>query len=234
VLAGAVAGAVFAAVVSPILIRTRGVVTLMVTLALEQLVTTAATAATSLTGGGNGKIVTPAPAFPGGQPLLSDQSEYWFVFVVAAIVLVITSLVLHGRPGALLRGVRDNEIRMRATGHPVPFYLTIAYIAAGAIAGIGGSLLAIGQTFVSVGDIGFDTATLVLLAVTIGGAESVAGAIGSAVLVVITQDWLSGPWPGHGPLILGALFIIAVYALPGGAAALPAAITTRLGKGRRT
>ncbi len=43
-----------------------------------------------------------------------------------------------------------------------------------------------------------------------------------AGLIVFTRDWLSGPWPGHGPLLLGVLFLIAVYTLPGGLVGLTA------------
>jgi branched-chain amino acid transport system permease protein len=233
VIAAAVAGAVFAVVAAPILFRTRGVVTLMVTLAIEQLVTTAATALTAITGGSNGLVTTPPPLWWGLPALVSDRSEYWFVLAAAATALVLTAVVMRGRAGFLLRATRDNEARMRATGHPVATYLTLAYVGAGALAGTGGALLVIGQTFISVGDIGFDTATLVLVAVLIGGVRSLAGALGGAVVIVAAQDWLSGPWPGHGPLILGALFITAVYLLPDGAAAVPAQVTARLRKGHR-
>jgi len=53
---------------------------------------------------------------------------------------------------------------------------------------------------------------LVLLAVVIGGTSSLVGALLGAGLIVATRDWLAGPWPGHGPLLLGLLFIAAVYA----------------------
>jgi branched-chain amino acid transport system permease protein len=233
VIAAALAGAVFATVAAPILVRTRGVVTLMVTLAIEQLGTTAANALTAITGGGNGMVITPPHLWWGLPGLVSDRSEYWFVLCTATPALVFTGVVMSGPAGFLLRATRDNETRMRATGHPVVTYLTLAYIGAGALAGTGGALLIIGQAFISVGDIGFDTATLVLVAVLIGGVRSLAGAVGGAVLVVAAQDWLAGPWPGHGPLILGALFITAVYLLPDGAAAVPAQVTARLRKGHR-
>jgi branched-chain amino acid transport system permease protein len=233
VAAAALAGAVFAAATTPVLIRTRGVVTLMVTLAIEELVTTIATAATRLTGGSDGLVIT-APRLWWNLPaLISERSEFWFILATTGLVLGTTAVFLRGRIGLLLAGVRDNEPRMRTSGHPVARYLTLTYIAAGALAGIGGALLGIGQSFVSPGDIGFETATLVLVAVLIGGTRSLLGAIGGAVLIVATQDWLSGPWPGHGPLLLGALFIIAVYLLPDGIAALPAHVITRIRKDHR-
>lgn len=46
------------------------------------------------------------------------------------------------------------------------------------------------------------------------------GALLGAGLIVFTRDWVAGSWPGHGPLLLGALFIAAVYLLPRGLAGL--------------
>lgn len=41
-----------------------------------------------------------------------------------------------------------------------------------------------------------------------------------AGLIVTTRDWVASSWPGHGPLLLGALFVAAVYLLPRGLAGL--------------
>jgi len=100
--------------------------------------------------------------------------------------------------------------------------LTVTYIGAGALAGVGGALLVTIQRYVSPAHIGFETSSLVLLAVVIGGGASLVGALVAAGLIVFTRDWLSGPWPGHGPLLLGVLFVVAVYTLPGGLSGLVA------------
>lgn len=46
------------------------------------------------------------------------------------------------------------------------------------------------------------------------------GALAGAALVLTTRDQLAAPWPGHGPLLLGALFVAAVYLLPRGVAGI--------------
>jgi branched-chain amino acid transport system permease protein len=105
---------------------------------------------------------------------------------------------------------------MRASGHPVAGYLTVAYTAAGALAGVAGALLVTTQSYVSPGDGGFDVAALILLAVVIGGSMSMPGALAGAALVVATRDWVAGDSAGHAPLLLGCLFIACVYLLPNG------------------
>lgn len=46
------------------------------------------------------------------------------------------------------------------------------------------------------------------------------GALLGAGLIVATRDWVAGSWPGHGPLLLGVLFVATVYVLPRGLAGL--------------
>jgi len=221
-LAAATAAAVlFAALTGLAVVRTRGTAFLMVTLAVGELTASTATRWTSLTGGSDGLAGIPAVRLVWGAPALTtDRQVYWYALGVTAVVVAATVGVLRWPAGLLLTGIRDHEVRMRACGHPVGAYLLAAYTGAGAIAGVGGALLVCVQRYISPADVGFDTAALVLLAVIIGGAASVGGAFAGAALIVGTRDWLAGPWPGHAPLLVGAMLIAAVYVLPGGLSGL--------------
>lgn len=220
-LAAAVLGAGFAALTGPVVLRTRGTVFLMVTLALGELVATVASRWTSLTGGSDGLVAIPAMRpWPDADPLVDPRQIYFYVLAVTVPVVVVALLILSSPAGMLLRATRDNEPRLRAAGHATGRYLYLAYVGAGALAAIGGSLLVTVQRYVSPADVGFDLSALVLLAVVIGGTASLVGAFVGAALIVATRDWLAGPWPGHAPLLVGALLIAAVYALPQGVAGL--------------
>lgn len=217
-LAGAAAAAaVFSLLVGLAVVRTRAVVFLMVTLAVGELTAIAADQLRPVTGGTDGMTGIPATVpFWGAAPLLADSHLYWYALSVTAVALGLTAAVLRSPAGLLVRGVRDNEPRMRASGHPVTGYLLVTYVAAGALAGIGGSLLVTTQRYVSPADVGFEVAALVLLAVIVGGATSITGALVAAALVVLVRDWAAANLPGQGPLLLGAVFIAAVYLLPHG------------------
>ncbi|KPC92844.1 branched-chain amino acid ABC transporter permease, partial [Streptomyces sp. NRRL F-6602] len=145
---------------------------------------------------------------------------YTYALVVAAVAVAATLLVLRSPAGELLTGARGAEARMRASGHPVWRYLLVAYIGAGALAGVGGSVMVTVQQYLSPADVGFEIAAFALLAAVIGGTTSVVGALFGAGLIVATRDWVAGAWPGHGPLLLGVLFVAAVYLLPRGLAGL--------------
>jgi branched-chain amino acid transport system permease protein len=214
-LASGLAAALFAAATGPMVLRTRGTVFLMVSLAVGELITVASGQWSAITGGTDGMFAIPATRPWPGAETLRDPRDVWLYALVTTVVLVAAvALVLRGPYGLLLDGVRDNEKRLRASGHRTGVYLLVAYVGAGAIAGVGGSLLVTAQRYVSPADVSFDLAAMVLLAVVIGG--SVVGALAGAALIVATRDWLSGPWPGHAALLVGGLLIITVYALPGG------------------
>jgi branched-chain amino acid transport system permease protein len=201
----------------------------MVTLAVAVLTATAADQWRSVTGGSDGLIGIPTPhAWPGGPRLVDDSVLYWYTLVATAASVGATAWLLRSRAGMLLRAVRDNETRMRASGHPVGGYLLAAHTGAGALAGLGGALLVTGQRFVSPSDVGFQVSALVLLAVVIGGVTSIWGALAAAALVVTVRDWAAATVPGHGPLTLGLLFIAAVFLLPRGASAAAADLSGHL------
>jgi branched-chain amino acid transport system permease protein len=217
VLVAAGTAAVFSAVVGLAAVQTRGIQFLMVTLAIGVLAGTAAEHWKSVTGGTDGLAgIPPTRPLWGAPPLIADRQVYGYALAVSAATLVTAWLVLRRGPGLLLRGARDQEARMRASGHPVTAYLWFAYVGAGAMAGIGGALLVTSQRYVSPNDFGFEVSALVLLAVTIGGSTSMVSAAVVTAFVVWLRDWFGAMLPGQTPLLLGVLFVLAVYVLPDG------------------
>lgn len=217
----ALAAAVFSAVVGPAVIRARGTTVLMITLAIGELTGAVVNQLKSVTGGADGLVGFPATqALWGGEGMLEESELYNYALVVAVVAVALTLLVLRSPAGKLLTGTRGAEARMRASGHPVGRYLLVAHVCAGALAGVGGSLMVTVQQYLSPADVGFEIAAFALLAVVIGGTTSVIGALLGAGLIVATRDWIAGSWPGHGPLLLGVLFVATVYVLPRGLAGL--------------
>ncbi|MFC9294822.1 branched-chain amino acid ABC transporter permease [Streptomyces sp. NPDC057011] len=202
-------------------VRARGVVFLMLTLAIGEIVYSAAVNWKSLTNGSDGiSGIPPVVPLPGMDPLELDGLVYFYVLAVFLLLFAAVSR-LGATPFALaLRGIRDNEHRMRAIGYPTRRYALTVYCGAAGLAGAAGALWVSVQRFVSPGDAGFEIAALALLAVVIGGAGSMWGACAGAALVWLTRDYLGNleAVAGRGPLLLGLLFVTAVYTLPRGLA----------------
>ncbi|WP_328583050.1 ABC transporter permease [Streptomyces sp. NBC_00370] len=221
VVLSALAAAVFSLATGPAVIRARGTTVLMITLAIGELSSAVINQFKSVTGGADGLVGFPSTqALWGGEGMTDESQVYNYALVVAVVAVAVTLFVLRSPAGKLLTGTRSAEARMRASGHPVGRYLLVAHICAGALAGVGGSLMVTVQQYLSPADVGFEIAAFALLAVVIGGSTSVIGALLGAGLIVATRDWVASSWPGHGPLLLGALFVAAVYLLPRGLAGL--------------
>jgi branched-chain amino acid transport system permease protein len=218
-LVGAGVGAVAAALTGWITVRSSGVFFLMLTLAIGETVHQLANTWDEVTGGANGLTGIPAVRIA-GTPLTNAGFVHWYVLAVFVLGFAVVWLVARSPFGAALRGIRDNEPRMRAIGYPTAVYKYGVFVLAGAVAGLAGSLLAAQARLVTLADLGFGTAAFALLAVVIGGAGSLWGACLGAALVILVRDALGPGLGGHGTLVLGLVFVLVVYLLPRGAAGL--------------
>jgi branched-chain amino acid transport system permease protein len=219
VLAAAGAGAVAAAATGWLAVRSSGVFFLMLTLAIGELFFQLAQSLSSVTGGSNGLFGIPAVRI-GGTALTLPGYVYWYVLVIAALAFGAMWLVSRSPFGAALRGIRDNEPRMRSLGYSPFRYKFAAFVLAGGFAGVAGGLFAAQVRLVTPSEVGFSTGALALLAVILGGAGSLWGPVLGAAVVVLVRDALGPSLDGHGPLVLGIVFVLAVYLLPRGFAGL--------------
>ncbi|WP_432830637.1 branched-chain amino acid ABC transporter permease [Dactylosporangium sp. CA-092794] len=215
--AAAAAAAGCSALTGLLLVHTRGTVYLMVSVAVGSLAVTTADQWTSLTGGTNGLTFLPAPRpLPGLGGLGTDRAVYWYCLTVAGLCLAVVWLVLRGPAGMLLHGVRDHEPRMQASGHPTTRYHYTTHLAAGALAGVGGGLLVTVQHAITPADAGFDVAAIALLAGAVGG-RSITGTVLGMAVIIGARDVAGGPLAGHGPALVGGLYLLCVFLLPDGA-----------------
>jgi branched-chain amino acid transport system permease protein len=218
-IAAGVTGALVAAAAGCVAVRARGVFFLMLTLALGEIVQQLAESWRDVTGGSNGLYGIPAVRLL-GTSLSGVDSLYWFELAVFVAVFLVARALAAAPFGDTLRGIRDNEPRMRAIGYPVYRYKLAAYVVSGAIAGVAGGLLAAQQRLVTPADLGFGTSVPALLAVIIGGEGTLWGPCVGAAAVVLIRDYLGPSLQGHGSLVLGALFVVVVFVMPGGLARL--------------
>ncbi|MEJ7704560.1 MAG: branched-chain amino acid ABC transporter permease [Geodermatophilaceae bacterium] len=95
-----------------------------------------------MTGGDNGLSGIPAVEVA-GQPLVLVGYVYWYVLVFAVLGFAVIWAVSRSPFGAALRGIRDNEPRMRSLGYSPFRYKLAGFVIAGAVAGLAGGLLAV-------------------------------------------------------------------------------------------
>ncbi len=171
--------------------------------------------------------------------VLNTKNLYWLALGYAVLVFVVVRLAVNSSAGHVWRAIRENEPRVEVIGlAPYPFKL-IAFVLGAFLAVLGGVvwLLLIGGATPEVTTANFTLALLVM--VVLGGAGTRYGAMIGGFLYTLADQRLGAlagsesvqdlpdvlRIPLSEPLfLLGTLFILLVFFVPGGLASLPARI----------
>ena len=125
----AVAAGLAALVIGFFSIRVGGVYFIMLTLAFSQMFH-AYTFQVSWLGAEDGLVGIPRPAVP-GLALASLDGFHAYLLVLVALAALALWRVVHSPFGHVLRGIHENEARMRAVGYAVDRYKLVAFVIAG-------------------------------------------------------------------------------------------------------
>ena len=196
-----VVGAVVAAVVGWFAIRQRGTYFVMLTLAFSQMFYFLAYTTPSLTGGDNGLLDIPRPAFAA-----SPWAFYAFVAVLFLVVFFLVQRVTESVFGRTLLAIRDNEERALAVGYNVRAFKLLAFVISGAVTGLAGALHAMLTGIAPLANIDYHVSEMILVMTVIGGTGNVFASVLGAAFYVLLSDWLSSLWP-RWLMLLGFLLI---------------------------
>jgi branched-chain amino acid transport system permease protein len=215
--AGGASAAVLGLVSGVVLLRSRGLTLIMLTLATVSVLQEIANKAHALTGGADGlQGIAMGPVLGRFEFDLFGRVSY----VYAAVVLVLGFFIFRGlidsNFGKSLVGIRENESRMRAIGTPVFGRLLTAYVASAALAGIAGALQAQVTEFVSLNTLSVESSSEMLVMLILGGAGRRYGAFLGVPLYVVMQDYLAKEDPTGWYLWIGAMLVGIVLFAPGG------------------
>src|SRR5262249_21593171 len=184
-LPAAIGGCVlFAAATGSICLRTKGPYFIMMTLAFGQM---AFFIASSLApyGGDNGLSIAGRNTVAGLALLRSDRVFYYGVLGCLGVTFLICRSLVDSRFGRVLRGARENPIRMATIGFKVRRFQLVAYVICGAFGGLSGFLLANSTEFVSPAYMSWQRSGELIVMVILGGLGTLSGAmIGTAVYLL--------------------------------------------------
>ena len=194
-------------------IRVSGVYFIMLTLAFSQMFY-AVTFQVAWLGAEDGIVGVPRLAALG---LTTAQPLQFHVYLVglAAVVALCLWRIVRSPFGHVLRGIHENEPRMEALGYAVNRYKLLAFVIAGTVAGVAGSLYT--QLVGSITPDAFlwTTSGEALLMVIIGGTGTLAGSMLGAAAFILLQSLVSS-YTERWMLILGLTFVLLVLFAPGG------------------
>lgn len=185
----------------------------IVTLCAAAVVEIAVTRSTFL-GGYNG-LFGVAPFTWGGE-MIAERSMYFIMLGVAFAVFLIVTLIVQSPYGTVLEAIRNDENRVAHLGYETRGLKTVAFVIAGALSGLSGTLFAAQFGFVSPSLLGFALSTQVLIWVAVGGRAVPLAAMVGALVVSGAENTLSNTLGELWMLAIGVIFVIVVIAAKDG------------------
>ena len=218
---------VLAAVLGAVALRTTGIAFAMVTLAFAQVgVVLVNRDPGGLTGGEEG-LPLDGHGIPG--PLIGVANTvnlYWLALAFLAVAVFLVHRVDGAPLGRVLAGLRDDERRVSVLGLSPYRFKLVAFSLSGAIAALAGVVYTLLVGGASPRMAGTDLTLSLLIMVVLGGPGTRWGPVLGGILYTYLDQRLTSagghlPGPLAQPLfLLGAVFVLAVYFVPGGLAGL--------------
>ena len=208
------ASCIFALFTGSMSLRTRGVYFIMITLAFGQMLYFLATSLAAYGGDDGMSLASRSLVF--GKPLLkNDVVLYYVAFGFLVGLYLVCRAIVASRFGRVLRGIKENPVRMEAIGFAPYRYQLTAYVIAGMIAGLAGVLLANQTEFISPAYAAWQRSGDLIFMIVLGGLGSLHGAILGAAAFTLLEEYLSGLTEYWG-MIFGPILILVVLFARGG------------------
>ena len=202
-------------------VRTEGIYTIMITLAIGAAFYFFTNQNYALFNGHTGMNSIETPAF-WGVDWHDSVPLYFLTLAVAAICYFAVRYLARAPFGLALQGVRDNPRRMAALGFHVNAHRIAAYAFAAFVAALGGILQVWDYKQISPGSVGVDSAINVLIIAVIGGISRPVGPFIGALIFVLLRtfalDFLReiGLDANRFRLLIGLGFLLIVFWSPDG------------------
>jgi branched-chain amino acid transport system permease protein len=225
------AAAISSALIGWISVRTEGIYTLMITLAIATATFYFAQQNYAIFNGHSGYAGIHAPVFRG----IDWRAPKPFYYLCLGLAMLSYAAVLYGSRstfGMTLQAIRDNPRRMRALGYHVTAHKVFAWFLAGILAGLAGVLQVWFNGRVSPGTIGDDVAIDILIIAVIGGLRHPIGPFVGAIVVILMQTFaIDIVGAERFNTLIGLVFLVIVFVSPDGILGLWGRIKPHLAQG---
>lgn len=191
---GALVGALVAAAVAALLavtsVRLRGLGLALMTLAAALLFDNAIFSQPALTGGTAG--ITLHRSWLGAVDFFDPNGHAFFVLALAVLAAcaVGVRLVQRGTVGRELAAMRGSEVGAAGIGINLAWQRVLVFGLSGAVAGVGGALLAVQRASVAPAEFNYQLSLALVVIVVTTGVRTVEGAIQAAFGFVVVQELL--------------------------------------------
>ncbi|HEY1720971.1 MAG TPA: branched-chain amino acid ABC transporter permease [Magnetospirillaceae bacterium] len=219
----------FATFVGWLSVRTEGIYTIMITIAIGVSYFYLMQQNYSIFGGHEGFNEVNAPTVA-GIDFRKPMPYYYLALALALAGYFFIKYLLRAPFGVALQGVRDNPRRMNALGFDVTAHRIAAYTVAGFIAAIGGILMLWYNGRISPGSVDVGPMLNILIIAVLGGMRHPIGAFIGAIVFVLVQNFAIDVIARERfNLVIGLVFLVIVLFSPDGLLGLWGYVRTRIG-----
>lgn len=212
-------------------VRTEGIYTIMITLAIGVAFYYLVLQNYSVFNGFQGLRELKPPTVLGVQ--WRDPMPFYFLCLFWALAsYFLIRYIVRAPFGIALQGIRDNPRRMESLGYHVVAHRVAAYALSGLIAAIGGVLLAWYNALMTPGSVGTGWLINILVIAVLGGVKHPLGAFIGAVVFVLLQTFAIDVIDRERfNLVIGLVFLAIVLFSPDGFLGLWAKLRARFSSG---
>jgi urea transport system permease protein len=186
---------------------------------------------------------------PGADDIPQSVMSIWFLWgsaLALALTYIATSFVVSGKFGSVIRGIRDDEARVRFLGYSVEGYKLFVFVLTAIMAAIGGALYYPQAGIINPAEIAPIASIYLAVWVAIGGRGRIYGAVIGAVVVSLVSTWFTGgqapninlgfyvvKWVDWWQVLLGLSFVLVTLFAPKGIGGLVDLFSGRLAPSRK-
>jgi len=127
-----------------------------------------------------------------GLPGIPQWSNFFWVFLWAVIVVVVSRNLAHSTHGRALFAIRDDEIAAEALGVDTTRYKVLAFVMGAFFAGVAGGLSAHNDAYLNPSSFTFLRSIEVIAMVVLGGMGSISGSVLAAIILTLMPEALRG------------------------------------------
>ncbi|MEJ5216639.1 urea ABC transporter permease subunit UrtC [Cognatishimia sp. D5M38] len=169
---------------------------------------------------------------PGLDDVSQDIVSMWFFWASAfalGLSYLLVKLITESKLGNIVRGIRDDEARVRFLGYNVEGYKLFVFVLTAIIAGIAGALYYPQAGIINPAEIAPIASIYLAVWVAIGGRGRIYGAVIGAAFVSLLSTWFTGgqapdiplgfytiKWVDWWLVLLGLSFVIVTLYFPKG------------------
>lgn len=199
--------AAMAFIIGALSLRTSGVHFIMITLAFAQMLYFIAISLEPY--GGDDGLSLVGRSRLAGFSLSDDRNFYYVCLLLLTAFFWLCQKMVSSRFGYVIRGIKQNPLRMKALGFPIYRYQLVCFAIAGAGAGLAGALSANQSEFVSPDLLHWSKSGEIMIMVILGGIGTLLGPVLGSITLIGLEEGLALLTP-HWMVFLGVILVAMV------------------------